>query len=160
MWTKKKRKRKLRTVTIPDRVGGVPSAFLSSRFAIICFLTLIFITLSFSTNGEMSAAEQRSHAKEKPYALIFGTVWSSGGQPVYGVRVDIRRADQKKPRWEIYSDRNGEFAQRLPAGKADYVVSSDLKASHLPKGMHYQDAAEITVQIENDERQDIGLHLK
>ena len=34
--------------------------------------------------------------KEKPYALIFGTVWDPEGHAVYGVRVKIRRADAEE----------------------------------------------------------------
>ncbi|HTE90852.1 MAG TPA: hypothetical protein VK639_17970, partial [Terriglobales bacterium] len=71
-----------------------------------------------------ATAEQKK--SEKPYALIFGTVWGPDNHPRYGVRVKIRRVDEK-PRWEFYSDHNGEFAQRVPAGKADYVVWADLK---------------------------------
>ena len=59
----------------------------------------------------------------KPYALIFGTVWGPDDRPVYGVKVLIRRADQKKAKWELYSDHQGEFAQRVPAAKADYLVT-------------------------------------
>src|ERR1700683_188971 len=40
----------------------------------------------------------------KPYALIFGTVWDPDGRPIYGITVKIRRADEKKTRWELYSD--------------------------------------------------------
>ena len=98
--------------------------------------------------------------KDKPYALIFGTVWSPAGQPVYGVRVNIRNKDNKKHHWELYSDHNGEFALRVPAGAADYIVASSLKDSHLPKEMKLNDAPEITVHIDNDEREDIGLHLQ
>jgi len=59
-----------------------------------------------------------THDKPKPDALIFGTVWSPDNRPLYGVKIKIRRADQKT-RWELYSDHNGEFAQRLPPGRAD-----------------------------------------
>lgn len=97
--------------------------------------------------------------KETSYALIFGTVWSPDGQPVYGVRVKIRRADQKKSHWELYSDHAGEFAQRVPAGKADYMVWADLKDYKLPNGRHLRAGTEVTVHIENDERADLGLHL-
>ena len=69
--------------------------------------------------------QKKSH--ETPYALIFGTVWGPDDKPVYGVKVKIRRQDEKKTRWEVYSDHNGEFAQRVPAGKADYVAWADLK---------------------------------
>lgn len=89
----------------------------------------------------------------KPYALIAGTVYAPDDRPAYGVRVKIRRAGEKKARWELFSDRRGEFAQRLPAGSADYVVWADVKG---PKD---QPRAELKVHIENDERVDISLHL-
>jgi hypothetical protein len=37
----------------------------------------------------------------------------------------------QKARWELYSNHTGEFAQRVPAGKADYVVWADLKGYKL-----------------------------
>ena len=104
-----------------------------------------------------------SHAGEdprKPYALIFGTVWGPNDRPVYGVRVKIRRADQKKAKWELYSNHQGEFAQRLPAGKADYIVWADLKGFKSMSGKELSPGEQVTVHIEADERQDIGLHLK
>jgi hypothetical protein len=96
----------------------------------------------------------------KPYALIFGTVWGPDDRPVYGVHVKIRRAGQKRAKWELYSDHRGEFAQRLPAGKADYVVSADLKGFKSLEGKQLKPGDEVAVHIEGDERADIGLHLK
>jgi hypothetical protein len=80
--------------------------------------------------------------------------------PRFGVRVKIRRVDEQKPRWELYSDHNGEFAQRVPAGKADYVVWADLKGYKYNTHKHLQVGTEVTVHVENDERADIGLHLR
>jgi len=97
--------------------------------------------------------------RPKPYALIFGTVWDPDGHPLYGVRVKIRRADEKKARWELYSNHTGEFAQRLPAGKADYIVWADVKDYKLPSGKKLKPGPEVTVHIDADERSDIGLHL-
>ena len=105
------------------------------------------------------SAAAREPAAEKPYALIFGTVWDPDGHAVYGVRVKIRRADQKRAHWELYSNHTGEFAQRVPAGRADYVVWADLKDYKLPSGKHLHGGAEVTVHIDNDERSDVGLHL-
>jgi hypothetical protein len=51
----------------------------------------------------------------KPYALIFGTVFDPEGHTLYGVKVKIRRADEKKARWELYSNHTGEFAHRVPS---------------------------------------------
>ena len=106
-----------------------------------------------------SAAAQ--HAKEKPYALIFGTVWGPDDHPVYGVTVRIRRATDKpkKVRWELYSDHNGEFAQRVPPGERDYILSADLKHVKSADGRPLHLLKEVTVHIYNDEREDTGLHL-
>ncbi len=106
--------------------------------------------------GGKGAAAWGIPAKEdprKPYALIFGTVWGPDSRPVQGVKIKVRRAQEKKARWEMYSDRRGEFAVRLPAGKQEYVVWADVKG---PKD---KPKPEVHVQIENDERADISLHL-
>jgi hypothetical protein len=79
---------------------------------------------------------------------------------VYGVPVKIRRASEKKARWELTSDHSGEFAQRLPVGKADYVVWADLKGYKSPDGKHFQAGPEVTVHIESDDYAVISLHLK
>lgn len=123
--------------------------------------------LSFLTSQTAAAAPNEL---EKPYALIFGTVWDPDGHPLYGVRVKIQRVrdsgsdtdgdkDRKKAHWELYSNHTGEFAQRVPAGKADYIVSADVKDYKLPSGRKLKPGTEITVHIHNDERSDIGLHL-
>ena len=91
--------------------------------------------------------------------MIFGTVWDPDRHPLYGIKVKIRRADEKKARWELYSNHTGEFAQRVPAGKAEYIVWADVKGYKLESGKHLKPGAEVTVHIENDERSDIGLHL-
>jgi hypothetical protein len=107
--------------------------------------------------GPAAPASQRP---DQPYALIFGTVWGPDDHPVYGVKVKIRRAAQKKARWELYSDHNGEFAQRVPVGPSDYLVWADLKGYKSPSGKELHLDADVKVHIDNDEREDIGLHLK
>ena len=112
-----------------------------------------------NAQSDEKADAKKVPAKEKPYALIFGTVFAPDGRGVYGVKVKIRRADQKKPHWELVSDHRGEFAQRVPAGKSDYIVWADLKDLKLPDGKHLKAGTEVTVHIDNEERSDIGLHL-
>jgi hypothetical protein len=112
-------------------------------------ILLVFVAVS----SYVAAADSKSDAR-KPYALLFGTVFDAGGHPVYGVKVTIRRADQKKPKWELYSDHQGEVAQRVPAGEADYIITADVKS---PKG---ERKPETTVHIEKEERKDFSLHLK
>jgi len=100
-------------------------------------------------------------SKGKPYALIAGTVWGPDDHPVYGVPVKIRKGSDKpgKVRWEVYSDHMGEFAQRVPAGECDYILSADLKSLKAADGNPLRLEKEVTVHIYNDERQDVGLHL-
>jgi hypothetical protein len=104
------------------------------------------------------AASPRDQNVEKPYALIYGTVWGPDDHPLYGVAVKIRRADRKKAHWELYSDHSGEFAQRVPVGPADYVVWADLKG--YKSAVRLRLAQDVKVHIYSDEREDIGLHLK
>jgi len=89
----------------------------------------------------------------KDYALIYGTVWGADNHPVAGVPISIRRASDKKSKWDLVSDRSGEFAQRVPAGTQDYIVQANVKTA---KG---QPKPEVTVHIDNDERRDVGIHL-
>jgi hypothetical protein len=109
-------------------------------------LSLAFILL-------LAASSFAGEKKHPDYALIFGTVFDAQERPVAGVRIQIRRADKKKAKWELISDRRGEFAQRVPTGAADYVVRPDLKDKQAAE------KAEVKVHIEKDERQDIALHL-
>jgi len=104
-------------------------------------------------------ARAEAKFRTKPYALIFGTVWDPDGHALYAVKVKIRRADEKKVRWELYSNHTGEFAQRVPVGPGDYVVWADVKGYKLPDGRRLQPGPEVEVHIDSDERADIGLHL-
>ena len=105
-------------------------------------------------------APPQSEHPEKAYALIYGTVYGPDDLTVYGVKVHIRRSDQKKPKWELYSDHAGEFAQRVPAGHATYLVWADLKGYKPLNGKKLEGGEPVTVEIQNDERADISLHLK
>jgi len=126
----------------------------SSIFGAVC-LAMAMCLAALIGPQQTWGDDPTSHLK--PYALIFGTVWDPVGAPMYGVKVKIRPADAKKAKWELYSDHRGEFAQRVPAGSHDYIVSTEIKPQ---KGQPRLEAAEVRVHIENDERQDVGVHLK
>jgi hypothetical protein len=126
------------------------------------FLYLIAFLFSTLQPHALSLSQAPSSGKLKPsdpYALIFGTVWGPGDHPVYGIRVKIRRASGKKPHWEVVSDHSGEFAQRVPAGEADYIIDADLKGVKTTDGQRLHLAQPVTVHVEYDERVDMSLHL-
>jgi hypothetical protein len=112
----------------------------------------VLLSLSTPAGARTPSAAQASAAK-KDYALIYGTVWGPDDHPVAGVPIKIRKASDKKAKWELVSDCNGEFAQRVPVGAQDYIVEADIKT---PKG---QAKPETTVHIDDNERKDVSLHL-
>src|SRR5215468_4656317 len=141
MKTKRKRKtRKLKTVTC-DRQSSV---------SLICSclrhlpLLLGFVALLLPVSAQTPAGDEHKDPR-KSYALVVGTVWGPDDRPVYGVKVKIRRADQKKAKWELYSNHTGEFAQRLPSGKADYIVWADRKGLKSLDGKKLDPGTEVTV---------------
>ena len=138
-----------------------PRAFLLARFSSLCLL-IVFFFAALGPRVLPPALAASAPKKLKPtdrYALIFGTVWGPDDHPLYGVKVKIRRVPDKKPKWQLYSNHTGEFAQRLPAGKADYVVGADLKGVKTENGHALHLSQEAAVHVEYDERVDIGLHL-
>jgi hypothetical protein len=120
----------------------------SALCVLLCIVALPVAALSVAPES------QKKSDTRQPYALLFGTVFDSENRPVYGVKIKIRPAAEKKPKWELYSDHSGEFAQRVPAGSADYIIWADIKT---PKG---DPKPEVKVHVENDERRDFFLHLK
>jgi hypothetical protein len=122
-----------------------------------CFLLALLSVLP-SRVSSVAFGQEKGSGQKNPkldYALIFGTVWGADDRPVYGVPVKIRRADDKpkKVRWELMSDHQGEFAQRVPTGQADYIIWADIKTK---KG---QPKPETRVHIEDNERVDTSIHL-
>ena len=123
----------------------------------VTFCTTVFacLALYLTTTTTLQAQPQAGD-----YALIFGTVWGPDDRPVYGVSVKIRRAGEKKVRWEVHSNHLGEFEQRVPVGKQDYVLTADLHGYKSPQYKHLQPGEAVVVHIESDERVNTGLHLK
>ena len=153
MVTKKtmtKRRRKAKTVITPERRINR-----SLRNSLFCAVVSALFLPTLSSHPSLAAQ------KAKPYAVIAGTVWGPDNRPIYGVTVRIRRSTDKpkKVRWEVYSDHMGEFAQRVPAGEADYILSADLKNVKSADGKPLRLSQEVTVHIYNEEREDTGLHL-
>ena len=117
---------------------------------LVCLLTFAFPLSSFALPASPQAASQ---APGKDHALIYGTVWGPDNHPVARIPIKIRRGTDKKAKWELVSDRNGEFAQRVPAGADDYIIEADVKT---PKG---QPKPQTRVHIDDNERKDVSVHL-
>ena len=71
---------------------------------------------------EWAGVPQSSSSSHAHDFVIFTTVFTEQGFALPGARVRIRRADDKKFRWEATSDRRGELAVRVPQD-ADYEMT-------------------------------------
>jgi hypothetical protein len=142
------------------KVREVVTSRFRSAPRMMLFGLCLSVVLSLAGSAiDASVFSSSGDKPEKPYALIFGTVWGPNDHPLFGVRVKIRREGEKKVRWELYSDHHGEFAQRVPAGKQDYVIWADVKDRKSENGNPLQ-GEEVKVHVDADERVDTGLHLK
>lgn len=98
----------------------------------------------------LALAAGKKKSKAVPQALLFGNVFQENGFSVRGARVVIANADRPKDRQEITTDVQGEFAARVPAGKARYTVGVSAEG-FAP--------AQKTVEIFGDERVDLTFRL-
>jgi hypothetical protein len=130
-------------------------------------ITLAMLLL-LAVNPRLASADDQqkpANKKEKAYALIFGTAYGPDDRPLYGVKITIHPQGKKHPSWELVSDHRGEFAQRVPPGPAEYLVTG--QADYAPMGDDGKPQisrkkrlrGETKVRVTNDERLDIGVHL-
>jgi hypothetical protein len=141
MTTRKKR----RGISLPGRL-----LFRACYSSVLLSLLLSFAPPAIARNPSPT---QSSNPSKTDYALIYGTVWGPDNHSVSGVPITIRRGIDKKPKWKLTSDTHGEFAQRVPVGGQDYIIEADIK---MPKG---QPKPQVKAHIEDNERQDVSIHL-
>lgn len=108
------------------------------------------------------AGKDKDYDIKKHYGLIFGTAYGPDDRPLYGMRIEIHPVAKKHPSWELVSDHRGEFAQRVPPGPADYIISGEGELAMTENGKLHKKKfkAETKVHIEKEERQDVSLHFR
>lgn len=143
-----KKKRKMKTTERRPFIDGVLSEHRAHRRVGRITAALMIVILAAPV---VFFAEE---ASPKEYALLYGTVWGADNRPVSGIVVKIQRAGDEKPRWRRVSDRRGEFAARVPAGAADYVLFTEVGSGKSKKRL------EVKAHIESNERVDVSLHLE
>jgi hypothetical protein len=73
-----------------------------------------------------SSSARKSKHRHGDDLVIRGTVFNERGLAMPDVKLRIRRSDQKKSRWETYTNSRGEFAVRVPKGP-DYEIAAESK---------------------------------
>jgi hypothetical protein len=111
-----------KTRTTKNRAGA-PA--LLARSALVCAAALLAgVSLS---SGQPN--DKKSTQKPAAYAIIAGTVFRDPGFAQQGAALTLMRKDDPKGKklQAAVSDSRGEFAFRVPPGKATYVIHATLK---------------------------------
>jgi hypothetical protein len=93
------------------------------RKALLLALACLVGALSAPSAPASAQSSNKSHAHD---FVIFATVFTSQGYALPGARVRVRRADEKKFRWEAMSDHQGELGIRVPQD-AEYELAVEAR---------------------------------
>jgi hypothetical protein len=98
-------------------------------------------------------AAPKANNKKKPFPgfLILGTVFNEKALSFPGVQVRIRRSDEKKYRWEAYTNARGEFAVRVPEGPTYEVVV---------RAKRYREQSKNVNSVNGDTQQRLSIRLE
>ena len=97
--------------------------FVRATIACVFVMCLTGVSIAAATPRFQSSSTSKSHAHD---FLIFTMVFTDRGFALYGARTRVRRAEEKKFRWEAMSDHRGELALRVPQG-AEYEMTIEAR---------------------------------
>jgi hypothetical protein len=120
--------------------------FVRLTIALASLVWLAGATFAF----EPAAGAQNSSGSRAHDFVIFATVFNERGFALPGARARVRRADEKKFRWEATSDHQGELAFRVPPG-AEYemtIEARNFKTQSRKIGARENNRADLTIRME------------
>ncbi len=85
----------------------------------------LLLLLAIPAGFGQAAGQKQTHSDADDF-LIFATLFDGQGFAFPGAKVRVRRADEKKFRWEAISDRRGELGIRVKQG-AEYEVTIEAR---------------------------------
>jgi hypothetical protein len=85
----------------------------------------LLLLMAIPAGFVQAAGQKQSHSHADDF-LIFVTLFDGQGFALPGAKVRVRRADEKKFRWEAISDRRGELGIRVKQG-AEYEVTIEAR---------------------------------
>ena len=98
----------------------------------------------------VATAGAKKKRTSQPQALVSGTVFQKSGRLLPGAKVTVVDEEGKPKRVRRITDRRGEFAIRVPAGRSRYRVTAQAK------GFQSQ---EKTVEIYESEKVTVNFQL-
>ena len=146
---------KMKTTRSDSFFGTLPHPFLRLNHLVCVRVTTASTALLCLAAAAVAAApaprfQSSSNGARAHNFLIFATVFNERGFALYGVRTRLRRADEKKFRWEATSDHQGELAFRVPQGaQYEMIVEARGFKTETRKIDAMQDLrAELTIRME------------
>ncbi len=104
----------------PSPIGHL--TFVRVTIALLGLVCLAGAAFAFEPAGGAQNASG-SHAHD---FVIFATVFTDRGFALLGARARVRRSEEKKFRWEAFSDHQGELAFRVPQD-AEYEMTIEAR---------------------------------
>ena len=83
--------------------------------------------------------------------MIIGTVFDENALSFPGVEIRVRQKDEKKYRWQTYTNSRGEFAVRVPEGK-EYELQV--------RARKYKDQKQQINSVNGDTQQRLSIKLE
>ena len=84
------------------------------------------VLAAWAAQAQPGPDDQKKKKEVPEDFLVFCNVYNEQGYSLPGAEIGVRRADEKKIRWQGNSDRRGEYAVYLPLG-AEYEVQVSAK---------------------------------
>jgi hypothetical protein len=137
-----------------------------SRHLTFVRLTITFIGFvclgSAALVPKPATAFQSSSSSHAHDFVIFTTVFNDRGFALPGARTRLRRAEEKKFRWEAVSDHQGELAFRVPPGM-DYEMTIEargFKTQTRKVDTRETNRADLTFHMESQTEPPLAPHAE
>jgi Carboxypeptidase regulatory-like domain len=123
--------------------------------------TRIISLLLLAATSILPALGEKKKASAEPYVLLAGTVFQETGFALPNAEVVVTQdaapetKHSKAKKMQAVSDSRGEFALRLPAGNAHYVIKVSAKGfrdEEKPVTVQGEDRLDVTFQLHQESR--------
>jgi Carboxypeptidase regulatory-like domain len=127
--TTRRRKRKKRTSSLIFEIfrHPLPSFCHPTRRRLALFAMLVPVMAAGVILAHAAAARDQTQTNSHAHNfVIFASVFNSQGFALPGAKVRVRRADERKFRWEAISDSRGELGIRVKQ-RAEYELTIEAR---------------------------------
>jgi hypothetical protein len=124
-------------------------------------ISLLISLLTLAAASILPALGDKKKDAAEPYVLLAGTVFQESGFALPNAEVVViqdpapETKHSKVKKMQALSDSRGEFAIRLPAGNAHYLLKVSAKGfrdEEKPVTVQGEDRLDVTIQLHRESR--------